>query len=132
MRSVQFGSCPIIIFFFFLSSLSSFSIGIFLDNSWRFAGLQARERKSFFFYFPHSTTHKHSLSSSGFLPLLFNRSVCNYQTDSWWDLFSFVCILFPFSLMQLSRSYWLWHFKVTLWEFELISNYHLSITKQTP
>ena len=32
--------------------------------------------------------------------------------------------------MQLSRSYWLWQFKVTLWGFEFISNYHLSITKE--
>ena len=31
-----------------------------------------------------------------------------------------------------SRSYWLWHFKVKLWGFELISNYHSSITKRTP
>ena len=30
--------------------------------------------------------------------------------------------------MQLSRSHWLWHFKVTLWGFELITNYHPFIT----
>ena len=36
-----------------------------------------------------------------------------------------------FLLMKLSRSYWLYYFKVTLWEFELISNYHPPITKRT-
>ena len=39
--------------------------------------------------------------------------MCNFQNDSWWDVFSLeICILFAFLLMQLSRSYWLWHFKV--------------------
>ena len=51
---------------------------------------------------------------------LVTRSICNYQTDSWWDLFSLdVCILFAFIRMQLSRSY----FKVTSWVFDLLSNY---------
>ena len=87
----------------------------------------------YFSFFPLPPVHEHSFSSSRFLPLLFNRSICNYQTDNWWDLFSLeICILFAFSLMQLSRSYWLWHFKVTLWGFELISNYHPSSTKRTP
>ena len=35
-----------------------------------------------------------------------------------------IWILFAFSLLQSSRSYWLWHVRVTLWGFELISNYH--------
>ena len=33
------------------------------------------------------------------------------------------CILFAYSLMHLSRSYWLWHFEVTSWGSELIPNY---------
>ena len=37
------------------------------------------------------------------LPLLFNESICNYQSDSWWDLFSLeIFILFAFSLMNLN------------------------------
>ena len=64
---------------------------------------------------------------------LFIISICNYQTDSWWDFFTFgICIFFAFSLTQLSRSYWLWQFKVTLWGFKFISNLHPSITKRTP
>ena len=42
----------------------------------------------YFSCFPIPPAHEHSFSSSRFLPLLFNRSICNYQTDSWWDLFS--------------------------------------------
>ena len=83
--------------------------------------------------FPLPPAREHWFNSSKYLPLLFNRSICNYQTDSWWGLFSLdICILFAFLVMQLSRSYWLWHFKVALWGFELIWNHHLSITKPMP
>ena len=61
-----------------------------------------------------------------------SRELRGNQMDSRWDLFSLeIWILFTFSLMQLSWSYWLSHFKVALWGFELISNYHPSITKRT-
>ena len=131
VRTVQFGVCSIHIFFlssffFFFSSLFSLTG---TNNS-----KDSRERKwnHYFSCFPLPLAHKYSFSSSKFLPLLFNRSICNYQTDSWWDLLSLeICILFAFSLMQLSRSYWLSHFRVTLWGFELISNYRPSITKRT-
>ena len=114
MRNIQFSLCSIRIFFsFFLSSFLSFSIGIFFDKHKRFTGLQGRERELLFFLFTTSTHSWHSFSSSWFLPLLFNRSICNYQTDSWWELFSLeIFILFTFSMMQVSWSYWLWHFKV--------------------
>ena len=39
---------------------------------------------------------------------------------------------FHFHWCNLSRSYCLIHFKLTLWGFELISNYHPFITKRTP
>ena len=91
------------------------------------------DKGNHYYLFSTSTRSEHSFSSSRFLPLLFNRSICNYQTDSWWSLFSLeICILFAFSLMQLSRSYWLLHFKLALWGFELIWNYHPSITERTP
>ena len=35
-----------------------------------------------YYLFSTSTRSEHSFSSSRFLPLLFNRSICNYQTDS--------------------------------------------------
>ena len=93
----------------------------------------SRQRKvnHYFSCFPLPPAHEYAFNLSRFLPLLFNQSICNYRTDSWWDLFSLeICILLGFSSMQLSRSYWLSSFKVTLWEFELISNYHRSTTKR--
>ena len=54
----------------------------------------------FYWYFHWQTLKIHRISSPRFLPLLFNQSICTYQTDSWWDLFSLeICILFAFSLM---------------------------------
>ena len=51
--------------------------------------------------------NEHSFNSSRFLQLIFTQSICNYQTESWWDLFSLdICFLFAFLWMQLSRSYW--------------------------
>ena len=72
--------CFLSVFFFFLSSFFSFTIGIFLDRLERFIGWQGRVRES--------PANEHSVISSRFIPLLFTRSFCNYQTDSWWDLFS--------------------------------------------
>ena len=70
---------------------------------------------NYFSCFPLPPANEHSFNSSRFLPLIFTRSICNYQTDSWWDLFSLdICILFAFSWMQLSWSYWIWLFKVPL------------------
>ena len=69
----------------------------------------------------HTNTREHSFSSSRFVPLHFDQFICNNQTDSWWGLFSLeICNLFTFSLMQLSRSYWLWHSK---WHCEDLSSY---------
>ena len=54
----------------------------------------------FYWYFLWQTLKIHRISSPQFLPLLFNQSICTYQTDSWWDLFSLeICISFAFSLM---------------------------------
>ena len=105
-------------FFFFLLFLSVFSLR---DTN----GLEdSRERRgNHFSCFPLLPGHEYSFGSSKFLPLLFNRCICNYQSDSWWDIF-YLWVDILFSLLQLSRSYWLSYFKVTLWEFELISNYH--------
>ena len=85
---------------------------------------------SLVFYFH---PNEHFFSSSKFIPLLLlnlfviTRLIADVTLVFFRDL-HFIRIL----LMQLSRSYWIWHFKVTLWGFELISYYHLSITKSTP
>ena len=116
-------------FFFFFFFLSVFSLTNTSDSqdSWEGRG------NHYFSCFPLPPAHEHWFSLSRFLPLLFNQSIYNYQTDSWWDLFFLeIYISFAYSLMQLSRSNWLWHFKVTLWGFVLVSNYHSSITKRTP
>ena len=133
MRSVQFGLCSVRIFSFFLSFflafllfLSVFSVTDTEDSR----GNREGRRNHYFSCFPLPPPHQHWFSSPRFLPPLFNRPNCNYQTESWWLLFSLkLFISFAFSLIQLRRSYWLWHFKVTMWGFEHISRYHPSITK---
>ena len=127
---ITWGALSFGVFFFFLSCFFLF-LSV-LDRHQRFIRWDSRGN-NYFSCFPLPPANKHSFDSSRFLPLIFNRSICNYQTDSWWNLCSLnICILFAFLWMQLSRSHWLWHFKVTLWVFEFISNYHPSITKRTP
>ena len=76
----------------FLLFLSVFSLTDTNDShdSWE------RRGKHYLSCFPLLPSYKYSFSSSRFPPLLFNLSVCNYQTDSWWGLFSldlyFICI----------------------------------------
>ena len=41
---------------------------------------------NYFPCFPLPPANEHSFNSSIFLPLIFTRSICNYQTDSWWGL----------------------------------------------
>ena len=135
-RSIQVGLCSVRTFFLsFFLPFFSFSIGIFLERTNDSQDNREGKENPYFSCFLLPPADKHSLSSARFLPLLFNRSIFNYQIDSWWDLFSLViCILFAFSLMQLSRmqlmSMRYWHYKLTLWGFELISNYRPSITRQ--
>ena len=124
--------CSIRVFFFLFSFCFIFLLVFSLIETNDSQGSREGRGNHYFSCFPLPPAHKHSFSSSRFLPLVFNRSVCNYQTDSWWDLFSLeICIFFAFSLMQLGWSCWLWHFKVALFGFELISNYHPCITKRT-
>ena len=81
-----------------------------------------RRGNNYFSCFRLPSANEHSFNSSRFLPLIFTRSICNYQTDSWWDLFSLaICILFTFLWMQLNRSNWLWHFKVALCSYQTIT-----------
>ena len=128
MRSVQFGLCSIRIFSLFFFFFYRYFPWQTLTIHW-----MGRRGNNYFSCFPLSPANEHSFNSSIFLPLIFTRSICNYQTDSWWGFFSLdICILFAFLWIQLSRSYWLWHYKVALWGFEFISNYHFSATKQTP
>ena len=99
--------CILSVFLFFLCSFFSFYIVIFLAFHTHIH--------------THTNTREHSFSSSRFVPLHFDQFICNNQTDSWWGLFSLeICNLFTFSLMQLSRSYWLWHSK---WHYEDLSSY---------
>ena len=105
--------CSIRISFFFLSFFFFFFYRYF---PWQTLTIQRiagkREGINLFFCISLPPAHKHSFSSSRFLPLAFSQSICICI----WDLFSLeICILFRFSLMQLSRSSWLWQFKVTLY-----------------
>ena len=62
--------------FFFLSSFFFLFLSIF---SWQTLTIHwiARNGEEIIIFL---------VSSSRFLPFLFNWSVCNYQIDSWWDL----------------------------------------------
>ena len=74
--------CFLSVFFsFFLSSSFLFLSVFFLtDNSDSYDSRNRRENHS-----------------SRFLPLSFTRSICNYQSDSWWDLFYLdIFVLFAF------------------------------------
>ena len=85
MGSVQFGfsSVSIRIFFhsfflFFFLFLFAFSLTDTNDSK------DSRDEKGnhYFSCIPLPPVHIHSLSSSRFLPLVFNQSICNYQTYS--------------------------------------------------
>ena len=53
-------------------------------------GNESREGSGnhYFFCFLLPPAHENSFSLSRYLPFPFNWSICYYQTDSWWDLFS--------------------------------------------
>ena len=114
-------NCAISVFFSFFLSRGFFLLVISLTDTNDSQDSREWRGNHYFSCFPLPFAHDYSLSSSRFLPLLFNWFICNYQNDGWWVLFSLeICILFAFSLMQLSWSYWLSHLKVVLWVFELI------------
>ena len=78
VRSVQFGLCSIRIFFPFLLCFLFLSVFFLTDtNDSQYYG---KGRGSpYFSCFPLPPAYEHSFSSWRFLPLLFNRSVCNYR-----------------------------------------------------
>ena len=110
--------CSIHIFSFFLSCFFSFSIGIFRDRHWRFISWDMRGN-NYVSCFPLPPGNENLFNSSRFLSLIFTRSICNYQIDSWWDLFSLgIFILFTFLWMQLSQS-----IDFSRWHWEDLSSY---------
>ena len=114
-------------FSFFLSSyflfLPVFSL-IETNDSWdRWDG----RGNHYFSRFPLPPANEYSFNSTRFMLLIFTLSICNYQTDSWWDLFSLaIYILFAFLRMLLSRSGWFWHFKLTvrIWAYIKLSLFY--------
>ena len=93
-------------FSFFLSSFFYFLLVFSLtdaSNSQNSRGWRENHDFSCFLFLP---AYEHSFTLPRFLPFLFDRYICNYQGDSWWDLFFLeTCILSTFSLTQLSRSW---------------------------
>ena len=120
--------CVLSIFFFFLYFL--FFSFFYRYFPWQTLAIWKDGKRNYYFScFPLAPANEHSFNISRFLPFIFTQSICNYQIDRWWVLFFLdIYILFAFLWMRLSRG----HLKVTLWGFELISNYHPSITKQMP
>ena len=89
---------------------------------------------------PLSPANEYSFNSSRCLPLIFTRSLCNYQADSWWDMFFLeICILFSLLWMKLSR---VTDFDISKWHCEELSSYqtinfllqkeHLNKLRYTP
>ena len=85
LETVQFGLRSIRIFllffafFFFLSVFSVKDTNVSQNSSeWR--------GNHYFSCFPRPSAHEYPFSFSRLLPLLFNWSICNYQTDNWWGL----------------------------------------------
>ena len=87
--------------FFFLSFFFFFFLLVFSSTNANYKqGSSDWRRNHYFSSFPLLPAHEYSFSSSRFLPLLFNQSICNYETYSWWHFFSLeIGLLFPFSLM---------------------------------
>ena len=120
-----------VVFFLFPSSFSLFLSVCFYTND----SLDSRERRGnhYFSSFQPPPANKLSISSLRFLPLFLPKLIVIPRLIAYETCFPGRFAFFlAFLLMQLRRSYWLWHFKVTLWGFELISNYHPSIAKRTP
>ena len=131
--------CPY--FFFFLSLFSFFLFLLVFSLTDTNDSQDSREGRGNYYFsrFPLPPAHEHSFSSSRFLPLHFSRSICNYQTDSYWDLFSLeICILFASTFTFQSDIVKIWvHIKLSLFhykvnalstEIETSSHYCLSIT----
>ena len=88
VSSVQFGLFYIRIFSFF------FLLGISLIDTNDSQDSRERRVNHYFSCFPLAPGYEYAFNSSRFLPLFFNRSICNYRTDNWWDLLSLeICIL---------------------------------------
>ena len=109
--------CVLSVFFSFFLSSSSFlflSVYSLTDTNESQDSWEQRENYCFScFLLPPA--HEYSLSSSRFLPLLFNRSICNYQTDSWWDIFSLEICIF----IDVIKS----EFHISKWQCENLSSY---------
>ena len=122
---------------FFLSFLFFIFLSVFsLKDTNDSQDSREGRRNHYFSCFPYPA-HEHSFSSSRFLPLYFNRSICNYQADSWWDVFSLeICrsycrssfqsdIVRIGSHIQLSPFYYKAN-ALTNWEYNTPSNHCLS------
>ena len=122
MRSVQIGLCSFFCFFYRYFPWQTLTIHMIAGNG------EGNIIYLVFHFYPLTNIHLvHRDFHHFFLIYLFviARLIADEVCSPW------ICILFAFSLMQLSRSYWLSHFKVTLRGYKLIWNYHPSITKRT-
>ena len=112
--------CFLSVFFFFLS----FSIGIFFDRHYTLTDDSNDRREGrgnhYFSCVPLPPAHKLSFSSSRFLPLVFNQSICNYLTDSWFVLFRDLHLICIFIDAIKSRFI---HFDSSNWHCEDLNSH---------
>ena len=105
-----------VLFSFFLSSSSFLFLSVYSLTDTNESQDSWEQRENYCFScFLLPPAHEYSLSSSRFLPLLFNRSICNYQTDSWWDIFSLEICIF----IDVIKS----EFHISKWQCENLSSY---------
>ena len=118
MRSVQIGLCSFFCFFYRYFPWQTLTIHMIAGNG------EGNIIYLVFHFYPLTNIHLvHRDFHHFFLIYLFviARLIADEVCSPW------ICILFAFSLMQLSRSYWLSYFKVTLWESELIQTITLPL-----
>ena len=116
-------------YFFFLSVFFVFFFYRYFltDDTNESQDYREGRRSPYFSCFPLPPAQEYSFSSSRPLPLLFKRSICNYQTDTRLILLRdlhFICIFIDAIKSELLT--------LTFQSDIELSNYHPSITKRTP
>ena len=90
--------------YFFSFLLVFFSFYQYLQWQWLTTHKIGWGGNNYFSCFTFPPANEHSFSWSRFLPLIFIWSICNYQTDSWWHLFSLDICLFFGNLIDVIKS----------------------------
>ena len=96
--------CVLSIFFFFLYFF--FFSFFYRYFPWQTLAIRKDGKRNYYFScFPLAPANEHSFNLSRFLPFIFTQSICNYQIDRWWVLFSLdICIFMDAIKLRSSQS----------------------------